>query len=146
MRIGISFQIPNEHGYLLSKLLSCVDTESYFWDVRSDEIYSNNLEYPISGTYTGKELLQILPKEKAYVLFAIMHAYVGEPCPLHTLEDFLQGTCEISIFIVDVTEIEVYCTQPSMLSVLSENIKEVFKVEVGEITKETCQRACWDCP
>lgn len=144
MNIGILFNVPNEYGFTLSRILKCIGENALLWEISEDEVFEGSMPFPLQGEYSWCELLDKLPKTESYVVFCMIKAYNALKCKSGTLRQFLNGTCELMIFIFDVTEVEIYCKNSDELKRIAEKISKEFAVETIPVNIENCTRKRWD--
>lgn len=143
MDIGISFKIATGWGSVLNRILNCIDSNNYLWEITNEEINVGYDAFSLHGLYRWNDLLEQLPKEEAYVIFFMAKAYSNAVEPFDTLEQFLNGNCEIAIFIIDVYEIELYCKNNDLLRRIINKISKEFDAKISIMTIETCNRKSW---
>ncbi len=143
MDVGISFQIATGRGGILKRIFSCIDDNNYLWEITEDEINVGYDGFTLQGVYHWNELLEQLPKEEAYVIFCMAKAYRTAVERVDTLEQFLNGDCELALFIIDVREVELYCKNNNRLARIAEKISREFNTEILMITAENCTRKNW---
>lgn len=121
---GITFEIPNEYGNWLGKILEPLDMALFNWLVIEDtQILSGNGEEWGSdaiGNLDGLTLKKHLCKPDLYVIFADFKAFpLGEPIKdIASYEEFQSSGCEFVMLIVDSIYVTIYVKNPQLLQAL----------------------------
>lgn len=143
MDIGVSFQVPNEHGFVLNRILRCISANDLLWKITDDEVFVKSHPFPLQGLYNWDELIEKLPQVESYVVFCMLKAYSETENKIETLEQFLEGSCELAIFIIDVTKVELYCKSKYKLTRIADELSREFDIKVLIINTENCTRNSW---
>lgn len=143
MDVGISFQVPNEQGFILNRILGCIGANDLLWEISDDEAFVNSYPFPLQGLYNWGELIDNLPQVESYVVFCMLKAYCVTESKIETLEQFLEGSCELAIFIFDVTQVELYCKSNHRLIRIADELSREFDTKVLFIDTESCTRKSW---
>lgn len=121
---GITFEIPNEYGNWLGKILESLDMALFNWLVGEDtQILSGNGEEWGSEAIVkldGFTLKKWLSQSDLYVLFADFKAFpLGEPVrDIASYEEFQSSRCEFVLLIVDSIYLTIYVKNPQLLQAL----------------------------
>lgn len=127
---GITFEIPNEHGNWLYKILQPLDCTKYSWRIGYGEGYKsvNGDLIALFPAYVdrldGGALLEFIDtKESQYIIHADLKAYPlsAEVLELQTYDDYLVSSCEFVLLIVDCIYITIYCKDAELLDQLAAN-------------------------
>lgn len=131
---GITFEIPNEYGHWLAKILKPIDCSNYHWFIGPGEgyklvkkelvaLFPDNIEI-----LDGELLLNYIGTDASqYIIHADLKAYpTGKKIKnLITFEDFLESDCQFVLLIVDSTYTTIYCKNSETLNNLYSNADEL---------------------
>lgn len=117
MRRGISFEIPNEYGRFLGKILEPVDVAAFDWQIGSgessivvDDRLDNELFSDEKNVIKGRRLKNLLDANTYYIIFANLQAFPkNEVARVETFEEFLESSCELVLLVVDCSYATIYC-------------------------------------
>ena len=122
---GIEFNIPNNWGNILYKILSVVNVELFDWKISDDESYVENVNknndiFFKSDFYGGKDFLNLIKNYNYYIIFANIVGRNDEK--------------SISISIIDVTYFKIYSNNEEMLakvkeSIINEQFADIIDIE-----------------
>ncbi|MDQ0917039.1 DUF2691 family protein [Paenibacillus sp. V4I5] len=142
---GITFEIPNEYGHWLAKILKSIDCSNYNWFIGSVEGY----------TFVNKELVEIFPNNIETLNGDLLVNYIGTDTPqyivhadlkayplgkqlknLKTFEDFHESECQFVLLIVDCTYTTIYCKNSEALNNLYSNAEKLGVNSLTYISEE----------
>ncbi|MGO1059147.1 DUF2691 family protein [Planococcus sp. FY231025] len=127
---GISFEIPNEYGNWLGKILKPINGANCNWLVgEGTEIVGGSGEEwgnDALGNLDGLTLQKHLRRSDYYVIFADLKAFPSdEPAvDIASYEEFQSSSCEFVILIVDSVYVIIYAKDPTKLEALYQNALE----------------------
>lgn len=144
---GVSFQIPNEYGHWLARILNPVNYREYDWLIGGGESYrwlesEQELEELFPGNLRcigGEALARILEApEPQYIIHADLKAFPpGKPATeCKTYDEFVSGDCLFVLIIVDSTYAMIYCKDRKLLASLHNHLPGLGAEEVQVITEE----------
>ncbi|MBY0098326.1 DUF2691 family protein [Mesobacillus maritimus] len=148
MKRGVSFEIPNEYGSLLSKVLEPVDISTFSWRIGNGEAYKvvdgrldENLFLGYKDSIEGEDLKDLLENKPSYIIFADLQAYPsGELSYVETYEEFMGSKCEFVLLIVDCSYVTLYCKNKQSIELLYHHAKECGFKDVEYITDDNDAR------
>lgn len=113
---GICFEMPNEYGTFLAKILNPIDIQSFSWKIGYGESYKViNKElgedlFSEAKVIDGTTLKMLLENNSYYIIFADLQAFPkGKMEEINTFQDFLKSDCELVLLIVDCCDVTIYC-------------------------------------
>lgn len=122
---GIRFNIPNAYGRFLADMLSPVDIPAYSWFVGGEESYCvknsalNQPLFPEATEMDGETFSDLIHQDDHYLISANLKAFSKEPVKdIETYEAFRDSNCELALFIVDSTFVDMYCKDEPLLESL----------------------------
>jgi Protein of unknown function (DUF2691). len=129
MNRGISFEIPNEYGSALKRMLAPLPIAAYNWYVGGEECYrlvDKELEPLFAREYDGMDgskLQQIIEYPKVYLIFLTLQAFPvhSEVIAIRTYEEFLDSDCRFLLLIIDSVYVAMYGKDDTMLAALYHN-------------------------
>lgn len=123
--IGIRFQIPNEYGNILEKLLKNELSEDSFWRRGEHEeiltFSSNSLITADNDLFTNLEIRKYLKPKPYYPIFFTFSVYFKEQLSypsIKSIRDFLSSNCDFVVAVIDACE----------LIILSKEQKRIDKI------------------
>lgn len=147
MKRGIIFEIPNEYGSLLGRVLKPIDITVFIWQIGNGESYMVNneqLEELFSedrDIIDGAELKKQLENDEYYIIFADLKAYLhDEFSTIDTYEEFMESQCELVLLVVDCSYVTMYCKNKKDMELLYDNAIDCGFENVEYITDENDTR------
>ena len=138
---GIRFNVPNEYGHILEKILHNITVEEYDWFVEYEDI----LVEPIikERNLFDKKVLKGLDFKKEistgsyYVVFLRLYAFpVGIPITqINSFKDYFNGDCELMIFFTDAIFVDLYAKNEEVVMKIYTTVQEARFAQV-EIINE----------
>ena len=137
MNRGVSFEIPNEYGSLLAKMLEPIDISAFSWRIGNGEAYrvvddclDEDLFLGYNNSIEGEDLKHLLENNLSYIIFADLQAYPsGELSSVETYEEFMESKCELVLLIVDCSYVTFYSKNNESIELLYHHAKNCgFKV------------------
>jgi len=139
---GIKFQIPNEWGSFLGKILEDIPVESYYWRLLDMDVYTENMTGVFDETlgiyvrgdspdflerdyYSGKEFAQLIEHEHYLIVFLGLLSFPCAPGLLFdNYQDFLKSDALFCILIDDCSYVSIYAKDPKVLSQFQKNAEK----------------------
>jgi len=148
MKRGVSFEIPNEYGYLLAEVLAPIDISAFSWRIGDGEAYrvvddrlDEDLFLEYKNSIEGGELKHLLENNRSYIIFADLQANPREELSyIETYEDFIESKCELVLLVVDCSDVTLYCKNKEATTLLYNHAKECGFEDVEYITDENDTR------
>lgn len=148
MNRGVSFQIPNEYGNFLWRILQPVEIANYRWQT-SGESY-----FVVEGKLDDEELFhdyaivegavfeQQLKTNQYYTIFVELKAFpYGKMVnQVNTYEEFADSDCELVLLIADNSYVSIYCKNKNIIEKLYFNALQNDFEDVQFITDENDTR------
>ncbi|CAM4481294.1 MULTISPECIES: DUF2691 family protein [Bacillus] len=145
---GVSFQIPNEYGNFLWRILQPVEIANYRWQT-SGESY-----FVVEGELEDEELFhdyaiaegavfeQQLKTNQYYTIFVELKAFpYGKMVnQVNTYEEFADSDCELVLLIADNSYVSIYCKNKKIIEKLYFNALQNDFEDVQFITDENDTR------
>lgn len=128
--MGIRFEIPNEYGQFLKKILENLKIENGFWKIVTDDIIKKNGDYLFNEeVYNNIDFQEIISSNEYYLTFADIQYYnenqFSEICDF---ESFLKSNCSLLIIVVDNIFVDIYSKSKVIIKHIENNaIKYRFK-------------------
>lgn len=122
--IGLRFEIPNKYDMYLTKILSNLATDNYYWLINNEEIltYTGNLFS--KNIYTDDEFKSIISSQEYYLIFAeIKLSKSKKMVEFNNYMDFKNSDCEIVILVVDSSMVDIYVKNIEVLKILKKNVE-----------------------
>ncbi|MCY7859479.1 DUF2691 family protein [Bacillus sonorensis] len=144
MRRGVSFQIPNEYGNYLWKILKPFNVGNYLWKMGGESYFviDGELDYEQflldNSVIEGADLASRLRNNQYYAIFVELRAYpLGKVVnQINTYEEFMNSECELVLLLVDSSYVSIYCKDTNVVEKLYLNaLKNEFE-DVKFITDE----------
>ena len=136
---GISFQIPNEHGSHIGKILEGIHIESYIWKIVDDEVILN-IDDDLFSTeiLKGDELKRIICNPSYYMVFLNMQAFSaeGDTDTITTFSDFIKSNCEIVLLVCDCIFVDIYVKSKENVEIIKLNAERYKYEKIQYITAE----------
>ncbi|MCY8655693.1 DUF2691 family protein [Bacillus spizizenii] len=148
MKRGVSFQIPNEYGNYLWRILQPLEIANYMWQT-SGESYvvvdgelDNEELFNDYAIVEGTDFANRLKTNQYYTIFVELQAFpFGKTVnQVRTYEEFIDSDCELVLLIADNSYVSIYCKNKNAIEQLYFNaLKNDFE-EVQFITDENDTR------
>ncbi|SFC37684.1 Protein of unknown function [Bacillus sp. OV322] len=132
MKRGITFEIPNEYGSFLWKVLTPFEITEFVWLSADEESYlveNKELREPLfPEEMNGMDSLflrELLEENKYYLIFVNLQAYPKGKNPLHieTYDEYVNSNCQLVLLVVDSIYVTIYCKDKAKLEGLYQNAK-----------------------
>lgn len=127
---GISFEIPNEYGNWLGKILKPINGANCHWLVgEGTQVVGDDGEEwgnDAIGNMDGPTLQKHLCQSDYYVIFADLKAFPSDEfaVDIASYEEFQSSSCEFVILVVDSIYVTIYAKDPTKLQALYQNALE----------------------
>ena len=128
--IGIRFEIPNEYGQFLKKILENVKIKNGFWKIVTDDIIKKNGDYLFNEEiYNNIDFQEIISSNEYYLTFADIQYYnENKFSEIYDFESFLKSNCDLLIIVVDNIFVDIYSKSKVIIKHIENNaIKYKFK-------------------
>lgn len=128
--IGIRFEIPNEYGQFLKKILENVKIKNGFWKIVTDDIIKKNGDYIFNEEiYNNIDFQEIISSNEYYLTFADIQYYnENKFSEIYDFESFLKSNCDLLIIVVDNIFVDIYSKSKVIIKHIENNaIKYKFK-------------------
>lgn len=128
--IGIRFEIPNEYGQFLKKILENVKIKNGFWKIVTDDIIKKNGDYLFNEeVYNNIDFQKIISSNEYYLTFADIQYYnENQFFEIYDFESFLKSDCGLLIIVVDNIFVDIYSKSKVIIKHIENNaIKYKFK-------------------
>lgn len=118
MQRGITFEIPNEYGSFLWKVLMSFEITEFAWASGDEESYlveDEELREPLFSEEInemgGLFLRELLEENKYYLIFVNLQAYPKGKNSLliETYEEYVKSNCQLMLLVVDSIYVTIYC-------------------------------------
>ena len=142
---GISLEIPNQKGNILSKVLQPINITEFNWSIGHGESYlvvDGQLDEDFFSQdvkiMDGKLLKKNIEDNQYYVIFADLKAFPKSEnvTNIETYEDYIKSECQLIILVVDCSYTTIYCKDKENLDRLYQNAKDSGFKNVQYITDE----------
>ncbi|MEK5500602.1 DUF2691 family protein [Bacillus sp. FSL M8-0168] len=149
MRRGVSFEIPNRSGCVLSDMLKPIRISDYDWLLDGCEWYIVQHErltdeelFPGDQNVAEGEALQTRLANTSYTIFADMKAFPKNQHPeqIETYGEFIKSDCRLVVLIADSCYASIYCKDQKQIGLLYRNAKACGFGHVEYITDENDAR------
>lgn len=139
---GISFNIPNEYGNVLEKILYKFDVKKYNWYISDIDIYNCDDKNDFSsGLISGISFDNSLNSiNNQYIVAITLMAFNGEFAPIVNYNDFKKSNCDLVVLISDSVFVEIYCKNKDDIEKLKNNALNFGFTNIEYITKENDKR------
>ena len=128
--MGIRFEIPNEYGQFLKKILENVKIKNGFWKIVTDDIIKKNGDYIFNEEiYNNIDFQEIISSNEYYLTFADIQYYnENKFSEIYDFESFLKSNCDLLIIVVDNIFVDIYSKSKVIIKHIENNaIKYKFK-------------------
>ncbi|MGG1243126.1 DUF2691 family protein [Bacillus cabrialesii] len=148
MKRGVSFQIPNEYGHFLWRILQPLEIADYNWQTSGESYFVVDGELDDEELFhdyaivEGTDLANRLKTNQYYTIFVELQAFpFGKTVnQVKTYEEFVDSGCELVLLIADNSYVSIYCKNKNTIEKLYLNaLKNDFE-EVQFITDENDTR------
>ncbi|MCO4850684.1 DUF2691 family protein [Bacillus vallismortis] len=145
---GVRFQIPNEYGVYLWRILQPLDISNYMW-LTSGESYfvidgelDNEELFYDDAIVEGTDFANRLETNQHYTIFVELQAFpFGKTVDqVETYEEFVDSDCELVLLLADSSCVEIYCKDRNVIEKLYSNALQDHFEEVQLITEENNTR------
>lgn len=117
MKRGVSFQIPNEYGNFLWRILQPVDIAHYKWQTSGESYFvvdgelDNEELFHGFAIVEGADFAQQLKTNQYYTIFVELKAFPhGKTVnQVNTYEEFADSDCKFVLLIADNSYVSIYC-------------------------------------
>jgi len=142
---GISLEIPNQKGNILSKVLQPINITEFNWSIGNGESYlvvNGQLDEDFFSqdvkVMDGKLLKKNIEDNQYYVIFADLKAFPKNENAknIETYEDYIKSECQLIVLVVDCSYTTIYCKDKENLKRLYQNAKDSGFKNVQYITDE----------
>jgi hypothetical protein len=138
----MKFQILNEYSRLFKDLLDRFDASKFIWcNVESqDQVFDYNSNFFFdAGVYEGEDFVKKIASSSYYVVFVKLQAYqaytsLNKMKEIMSIEDFLNGDCQIVIKVVDCIFVTVLAKSSGILYAVHNSIKACGYTNIEFIT------------
>lgn len=121
---GISFKLKNEYNNYLFKIFDNTEVYKFYWNICDSEIIykdeNNQLHTSIfdKDIIDGHDFLKRIKLDSYYLVYADIKAFNSTThiTNIVTYDDFINSNCEIALFCVDTTYVELYCKNKEILN------------------------------
>lgn len=121
--IGIEFEIDNEYGIFLSKILSNINTANSKWYLSLEEAYDKEGDFFQKEVYEDSYFREKIQKDHYIIHFIGFCFSDGNITEINNYNDYLDSSCNIVISIIDSTIVKIYSKEASILKTIEENAK-----------------------
>lgn len=141
--IGISFEIPNEYGNYLEKILHNIGIDKYFWTIEISEVYErkdNRLDRNMFDEYImdGKEFKEEVSTADYYMIFLTAIAFKNKEdiVEIRNYNDYINSNAELSVICVDSSYVDIFSKNEDILEEILKNCKNNNYENIKIITEE----------
>ncbi|QIW80128.1 DUF2691 family protein [Bacillus tequilensis] len=144
MKRGVSFQIPNEYGHFLWRILQPLEITHYKWQTSGESYFVVNGELGDEELFNdyaiveGTNLANRLKTNQYYTIFVELQAFpLGKTViQVQTYEEFVDSDCALVLLIADSSYVSIYCKNKNDIEKLYFNALKNFFEDVQFITDE----------
>ncbi|MEI1421532.1 DUF2691 family protein [Bacillus cabrialesii] len=141
MKRGVSFQIPNEYGRFLWRILQPLEITNYNWQTSGESYFVVDGELDDEVLFKT-DLAKRLKTNQYYTIFVEPQAF---PCgktvnQIKTYEEFVDSGCELVLLIADNSYVSIYCKNKHTIEKLYFNALKNDFADVQFITDENDTR------
>ncbi|ASB69920.1 DUF2691 family protein [Bacillus subtilis] len=148
MNRGVSFQIPNEYGNFLWRILRPVEIANYRWQTSGESYFVVEGELDDEELFHDYEIVegavfeQQLKTNQYYTIFVELKAFpYGKMVnQVNTYEEFADSDCELVLLIADNSYVSIYCKNKKFIEKLYFNALQNDFEDVQFITDENDTR------
>lgn len=148
MNRGVSFQIPNEYGNFLWRILQPVEIANYRWQTSGESYFVVEGELDDEELFHDYEIVegavfeQQLKTNQYYTIFVELKAFpYGKMVnQVNTYEEFADSDCELVLLIADNSYVSIYCKNKNIIEKLYFNALQHDFEDVQFITGENDTR------
>ncbi|AUS13963.1 hypothetical protein C0W65_19195 [Bacillus subtilis] len=148
MKRGVSFQIPNEYGNFLWRILQPVDIAHYKWQTSGESYFvvdgelDNEELFHDFAIVEGADFAQLLKTNQYYTIFVELKAFPHRKTvnQVNTYEEFADSDCEFVLLIADNSYVSIYCKNKNTIEKLYFNALHNDFEDVQFITDENDTR------
>ncbi|MFV9833117.1 DUF2691 family protein [Bacillus stercoris] len=148
MKRGVSFQIPNEYGIFLWRILQPVGIAHYKWQTSGESYFvvdgelDNEELFHDFAIVEGADFAQLLKTNQYYTIFVELKAFPhGKTVnQVNTYEEFADSDCEFVLLIADNSYVSIYCKNKNTIEKLYFNALHNDFEDVQFITDENDTR------
>lgn len=148
MNRGVSFQIPNEYGNFLWRILQLVEIANYRWQTSGESYFVVEGELDDEELFHDYEIVegavfeQQLKTNQYYTIFVELKAFpYGKMVnQVNTYEEFADSDCELVLLIADNSYVSIYCKNKNIIEKLYFNALQHDFEDVQFITDENDTR------
>ncbi|UVB77266.1 DUF2691 family protein [Bacillus subtilis] len=148
MNRGVSFQIPNEYGNFLWRILQPVEIANYRWQTSGESYFVVEGELDDEELFHDYEIVegavfeQQLKTNQYYTIFVELKAFpYGKMVnQVNTYEEFADSDCELVLLIADNSYVSIYCKNKKFIEKLYFNALQNDFEDVQFITDENDTR------
>ncbi|MGQ9007691.1 DUF2691 family protein [Bacillus stercoris] len=148
MQRGVSFQIPNEYGNFLWRILQPVEIAHYRWQTSGesyfvvDGVLDDEELFHDFAIVDGADFAQQLKTNQYYTIFVELQAFpYGKTVnQINTYEEFAVSDCELVLLIADNSYVSIYCKNKNTIEKLYFNALQNDFEDVQFITDENDTR------
>lgn len=148
MSRGVSFQIPNEYGNFLWRILQPVEIANYRWQTSGESYFVVEGELDDEELFHDYEIVegavfeQQLKTNQYYTIFVELKAFpYGKMVnQVNTYEEFADSDCELVLLIADNSYVSIYCKNKNIIEKLYFNALQHDFEDVQFITDENDTR------
>lgn len=124
---GISFEIPNEYGNFLEKILLGFPIENYSWLLVKDEILLKNVTFKEfdNDIVPGNIFKKFITNEPYYIISLNVQCFESEHLAkkINNYEEFINSNCLLIVIIEDCKYVDIYVNSVTLLQLLINNVK-----------------------
>ena len=141
---GISYKVPNKWGKLFEQITKYIEVEKYYWfniesqnqvfnEQRSDGEFLFDVDY-----YGGSEFKEKIGSSNYYAVFVKLQAYLSNKtlAEIDSYNEFLKSNCEIILFVVDNTFVDIYVKDRTIIEKLKLSAEEHGFTDIDYITEK----------
>ncbi|MEC1444281.1 DUF2691 family protein [Bacillus subtilis] len=148
MKRGVSFQIPNEYGNFLWRILLPVEIANYRWQTSGESYFVVDGELDDEELFhdfaivDGADFAKQLKTNQYYTIFVELKAFpYGKMVnQVNTYEEFADSDCELVLLIADNSYVSIYCKNKNIIEKLYFNALQNDFEDVQFITDENDTR------
>jgi len=137
---SIEYKIPNEWNSYLKDILADFDVEKYDWIIgeMTEVLGEGNKSIFDKPIISGSEFLKTINLPDYYVIHALFLAkpkgYLYEP--VRVFDDFSRSNCEMSLIIIDCTDVNLYAKDPVVIQQFMINAVKNEFTEIRKVNDE----------
>lgn len=140
--IGISFEIPNEYGNHLEKILHNICIDKYCWIIEYSEVLEskdNNLRNMFDeDIMDGKEFKEEVNTADYYMIFLTAIAFKNKEdiVEVKNYNDYINSNAELAVICVDSSYVDIFSKNEDILEEILKSCKNNNYENIGIITEE----------